>query len=195
MARSGNRLWNAPPLPPMAAHRIMPTPPPPWPSWEDLMREALAEARRAAPTGEISPVPEVPPISEVPVGAVVVDAAGTIIGRGHNAPIATSDPTAHAEIAALRQAALHTGNYRLTHCVLVVTLEPCLMCVGAIVHARLAGVVFGAYDRRAGAVSSQVDGFELPLHNHRPWQAGGILEEECAALLRDFFTRRREPKP
>lgn len=144
------------------------------------MREALAEARNAARAGE------------VPVGAVIVNAAGSIIGRGHNTPITEQDPTAHAEMAALRQAARHTGNYRLTGCTLAVTLEPCLMCVGAIVHARLSGVVFGAFDRKAGAVVSQVDGFALPLHNHTPWQAGGILEEECAAPLREFFTSRRE---
>ncbi len=143
------------------------------------MREALAGARCAARAGE------------VPVGAVVVDEAGRIIGRGGNAAITTHDPTAHAEITALRQAARHTGNYRLPGCILAVTLEPCLMCVGAIVHARIAGVIFGAFDHKAGAVASQLDGFALPLHNHTPWQAGGILAEECAALLHDFFAPRR----
>ena len=167
----------------MAAHRIMPTPPPSWSSWEDVMREALCEAKQAGAAGEI------------PVGAVVIDAAGLVIGRGHNAPIAQNDPTAHAEIAALRRAAAHTGNYRLGGCILAVTLEPCLMCVGAIVHARLAGVVFGAFDPKAGAVSSRLDGFELSLHNHAPWQAGGILETECAAELSDFFAFRRARRP
>ena len=165
----------------MTNHRIMPTPPPSWDSWEDVMRAALAEADKAAL------------LHEVPVGAVVLDATGRIVGSGRNAPVANHDPTAHAEIAALRQAAETTGNYRLNGCVMAVTLEPCLMCVGAIVHARIAGVVFGAYDARAGAVSSRVDGFELPLHNHVPWQAGGVLELECAALLRDFFNCRRAP--
>lgn len=143
------------------------------------MREALLEAQKAAEH------------SEIPVGAVIVAPTGSIIGRGHNAPLATNDPTSHAEVVAIRAAASCLGNYRLTGCVMAVTLEPCLMCVGAIVHARLAGVVFGAADPKAGAVLSQVDGFELPLHNHTPWQAGGILEEECASLLRDFFATRR----
>lgn len=143
------------------------------------MREALLEARKAA--GQ----------SEIPVGAVIVSPTGSVIGRGHNAPVASHDPTSHAEIMAIRAAALHTNNYRLNGCVMAVTLEPCLMCVGAIVHARLAGIVFGAADPKAGAVLSQTDGFELPLHNHTPWQAGGILEEECASLLRDFFAARR----
>lgn len=164
------------------SRRIMPTPPPSWNSWEDVMRVSLAEAGKAARLGE------------VPVGAVILDAAGNIIGTGHNAPITTHDPTAHAEIAALRQAAGTAGNYRLTGCIMAVTLEPCLMCVGALVHARLRGVVFGAYDERAGAVCSRIDGFDLPLHNHVPWQAGGVLETECAALLRDFFNSRRLAK-
>ena len=143
------------------------------------MREALAEARHALVADEI------------PVGAVVVDPAGCIIGRGHNAPIALNDPTSHAEIAAIRQAAKNRGNYRLNGCILAVTLEPCLMCAGAIVHARLHGVIFGAFDPKAGAVTSQLDGFELALHNHTPWQAGGLLETECAAILNNFFLSRR----
>ncbi|CAK7047245.1 MAG: tRNA-specific adenosine deaminase [Desulfovibrio sp.] len=163
----------------MAYHRIMPSPPPAFPSWEAVMREALLEAHKAAER------------SEIPVGAVIVSPTGSIIGRGHNAPVALHDPTAHAEIMALRNAAMSTANYRLNGCVMAVTLEPCLMCVGAIVHARLAGVIFGAADEKAGAVLSRTDGFEMPLHNHTPWQAGGILEEECAAILRDFFTARR----
>ncbi len=166
----------------MTAHRIMPAPPPGWNAWEDIMREALLEARDAGASGE------------VPVGAVVLDARGAVIGRGHNAPIGLHDPTAHAEIAALRQAAETTGNYRLDGCLLAVTLEPCLMCVGAIVHARVKGVVFGAPDPRMGAVASRLDGLELPFHNHAAWQAGGILEAECAALIRDFFASRRGKK-
>lgn len=143
------------------------------------MAEALAEAALARNTGEI------------PVGAVVIDPVGAIIGRGRNSPIAAHDPTAHAEIMAIRQAALALGNYRLTRCVLAVTLEPCLMCVGAMVHARIHGVVFGARDARAGAVVSQMDGFELSMHNHRLWQAGGVMADACAAVLRDFFAARR----
>lgn len=146
------------------------------------MREALREAETAAQLGEI------------PVGAVIVDTSGVIIGRGRNTPIASNDPTAHAEIAAIRQAAATVGNYRLGGCVLAVTLEPCFMCTGAIVHSRLAGVVFGAPDARAGAVESQCDGFALPLHNHTPWHAGNVLADECAALLRDFLTERRIKK-
>lgn len=159
--------------------RIIPTPPPSWTSWEDVMREALGEAEKAARHDEI------------PVGAVVLDKTGAVVGRGHNAPIAATDPTAHAEITAIRNAAAALGNYRLGGCILAVTLEPCCMCVGAIVHARLAGVVFGATDPKAGAVLSRLEGFELPMHNHEPWQLGGILEEKCAAMLRDFFTARR----
>lgn len=166
----------------MTAGRIMPSPPPSWDSWEDIMREALAEAKAAAKQGEI------------PVGAVVVARDGAIVGRGRNAPIVSCDPTSHAEIAAIRQAAAAIGNYRLKGCLLAVTLEPCLMCAGAIVHARLEGVVFGAADPKAGAVISRLDGFDLPMNNHRPWQAGGILEETCAAMLRDFFAGRRRGK-
>lgn len=143
------------------------------------MRAALAEAERAAGS------------NEVPVGAVIVSPSGKLVGRGHNASLADNDPTAHAEMAAIRNAARSLNNYRLTGCVMAVTLEPCLMCTGAIVHARLSGVVFGAADTRAGAVVSRFDGFELPLHNHTPWQAGGVLEAECAALLRNFFACRR----
>ena len=146
------------------------------------MRSAIIEAGKAAK------------LDEVPVGAVVLDPTGRIVGTGYNTPIAKCDPTAHAEIVALRQAALTMGNYRLNGCIMAVTLEPCLMCVGAIVHARIAGLIFGAYDARAGAISSQIEGFELPLHNHLPWQAGGFLESECSNLLRNFFSNRRITK-
>lgn len=144
------------------------------------MAEALAEADLAGEAGEI------------PVGAVVVGPAGEILGRGSNGPIAANDPTAHAEISAMRQAAAAMGNYRLNGCVLAVTLEPCLMCVGALVHARVTGVVFGAYDPKSGAVVSRLHGFELALHNHMPWQAGGVLENACAERLRSFFSSRRK---
>lgn len=142
------------------------------------MREAIALAEEAARTGE------------VPVGAVVVR-AGEIIGRGYNRPIASADPTAHAEIVALRAAAAALGNYRLTDCELYVTLEPCAMCVGAMIHARLARVVFGAPDPKTGACGSVVD---LPANaslNHHATFEGGLLAGESAALLKRFFAGRR----
>ncbi len=137
-----------------------------------------------------SPLPEA--CEEVPVGALVVSPEGRILGRGRNSPIGSCDPTAHAEITALRRAAEVLGNYRLDGCLLVVTLEPCLMCVGAIVHARIAGVVYGASDLKAGAVVSCLDGFEQPFLNHRVWHMGGICEGACADMLRGFFEERRE---
>ena len=132
---------------------------------------------------------------EVPVGAVVVAPDGRIVGRGHNSPRAASDPTGHAEIAAMRHAGTTLGNYRLNGCILVVTLEPCLMCAGAMVQARLAGLVFGAFDPKAGAVISCLEALELPFHNHTIWHAGGVAEEECTALLRTFFKARRGSVP
>lgn len=143
------------------------------------MGEALAKAHEAGAKGE------------TPVGAVVVSGNGRILGRGGNGPEALLDPTAHAEITALRAACLTARNYRLEGSVLVVTLEPCLMCVGALAHARLAGLVYGAEDPKAGAVSSCLDGLELPFLNHRLWHLGGICREECAAPLRAFFAQRR----
>ena len=159
--------------------RIIPPAPPGWESWEALMAEALAEAGLARAAGE------------VPVGALVVAGNGRILGKGRNAPESLNDPTAHAEVAALRAACQASRNYRLEGSVLVVTLEPCLMCVGALVHARVAGLVYGAPDVRAGAVDSCLDALDQPFHNHRPWSLGGILQEECSALLRGFFERRR----
>ncbi len=139
---------------------------------------ALEEARAAAARGE------------VPVGAVVLR-GGEVVGRGGNAPIAHGDPTAHAEIAALRDAARALGNYRLPGCTLVVTLEPCAMCVGAMLHARVARVVFGARDPKTGAAGSVVDLFAEPRLNHHATVAGGVRADECAALLRGFFAARR----
>ena len=144
---------------------------------ERFMRLALEQARLAEGQGE------------VPVGAVVVQ-AGAIVGRGRNQPIAASDPTAHAEIVALREAALEASNYRLTGATLYATVEPCLMCVGAIVHARIATVVFGALDPKAGAVCSLLDPNSLPL-NHRFGVVEGVLGEECRSLLQAFFRSRR----
>jgi tRNA(adenine34) deaminase len=141
------------------------------------MKRALVEARRAAAAGE------------VPIGAVVVR-DGRVIARGANRPVRSSDPTAHAEIVALRRAAKRAGNYRLPDCDLYVTVEPCAMCLGAIVQARVGRVVYGAADPKAGAVVS-VMRFPFGRLNHRPEVAGGVLADEAAALLRDFFRARR----
>ena len=156
----------------------IPAPPPGW-SWTGLMHQAIVVARQALLQGE------------VPVGALVVDPTGTILATGHNQPVALSDPSAHAEIMAMRAAGAALGNYRLEGCVLVVTLEPCLMCTGAIVHARLAGVLYGAADNKAGAVESCFSGLDLPFHNHRVWHMGGIAAPECASLLQNFFQKNR----
>jgi tRNA(adenine34) deaminase len=143
-----------------------------------LMREALAQARLASGAGE------------VPIGAIVaVD--GAIVGRGFNHPIGAVDPTAHAEIAALRDAAARVGNYRLTGATLCVTIEPCLMCVGALVHARIGTLVYGAAEPKSGAVVSTVRGGELPGLNHRFDVVSGVREEECRALVQAFFRERR----
>ncbi|MDO5290259.1 MAG: tRNA adenosine(34) deaminase TadA [Pseudomonadota bacterium] len=150
---------------------------------EDAMRLALAQAHAAASAGE------------VPVGAVLVK-DGRVIATGRNAPIAGHDPTAHAEIAALRAAAQTLGNYRLHGCTLYVTLEPCAMCAGAMLHARLARVVYGAPDPRTGAAGSVTDLFADPRLNHHTQVQGGVLAADCAALLRAFFQpRRRNPQP
>lgn len=144
----------------------------------DFMQEALALAARAAEAGE------------VPVGAVVVK-EGRIIGRGYNRPITASDPTAHAEIVALREAATAEGNYRLPGCTLYVTLEPCAMCVGALVHARLARIVYGAADPKTGACGSIVDLPAIGSWNHHGTFEGGVLADDCGAILRRFFAGRR----
>jgi len=128
---------------------------------------------------------------EVPVGAVVVDAGGTVIGVGANAVISCSDPTAHAEIVALRQAAQALGNYRLPQATLYVTLEPCAMCLGAMFHARVARVVFGAYDPKTGACGSRLDLTEDGLINHHTDVVGGVMAGECGEILSTFFKQRR----
>jgi tRNA(Arg) A34 adenosine deaminase TadA len=144
------------------------------------MRIALDEAQAAAKAGE------------APIGAVIVDpATGEIIARAGNGPIARHDPTAHAEILALRQAADKLGNYRLTGLTLFVTLEPCAMCAGAISHARIGRLVYGANDPKGGAVASGPRFFEQPTCHWRPEVTGGVLAEESAALLRGFFRSRR----
>ncbi len=142
------------------------------------MREALAEARQGRDCGE------------VPVGAVVV-VGDDIVGRAANAPIALADPTAHAEVLALRDAARKLGNYRLTGATLYATVEPCPMCCGAALHARVARVVFGARDPKAGAVESLYRLLDDARLNHRVMSEGGVLAEESAALLRQFFETRR----
>ncbi len=145
---------------------------------EFFMREAMSLARAAECLGE------------VPVGAVVVR-DGQIVGRGFNASIGESDPTAHAEIAALRDAARNLQNYRLPGCELFVTLEPCAMCAGAILHARIARVVYGARDLKTGVHGSVVDLFAVDRLNHHTQVLGGVLADECGALLSSFFAARR----
>ena len=129
-------------------------------------------------------------LGEVPVGAVVV-LEGEVVGRGFNRPIDRHDPTAHAEIMALRDAASRLGNYRLPGCTLYVTLEPCVMCAGAIMHARVAQVVFGAHDPKTGAAGSVVDLFAEPRLNHHTTITGGVLADDCGSLLSSFFAARR----
>ncbi|HSW84541.1 MAG TPA: tRNA adenosine(34) deaminase TadA [Usitatibacter sp.] len=148
------------------------------PSEEELMREALALAAQAGAAGE------------VPVGAVVVK-EGRIVGRGYNRPITSKDPSAHAEIVALREAAATLDNYRLPGCELYVTLEPCAMCVGAMVHARLARIVYGARDPKTGACGSMVDLPAISQWNHHGAFEGGLLEAECGEILKGFFAARR----
>ena len=143
-----------------------------------FMREALGLARQAGEAGE------------VPVGAVVVK-DGAVVGRGHNRPIASRDPTAHAEVMALRDAAEHVGNYRLADCILYVTLEPCAMCAGAIMNARINRVVYGAADPKSGACGSVVDLFAENRLNFHTTVTGGALAGEATKLLQDFFSVRR----
>ncbi|GAB1393392.1 tRNA adenosine(34) deaminase TadA [Rhodocyclaceae bacterium] len=146
---------------------------------EDFMGIALDLAREAGTLGE------------VPVGAIVVK-EGEIVGRGCNQPIGRHDPTAHAEVVALRDTAQRLGNYRIPGCTLYVTLEPCAMCIGAIFHARIARVVFGARDPKTGAAGSVIDLFEVDKLNHHAEVVGGIRAEECGALLSGFFAARRQ---
>ena len=145
---------------------------------EDYMRAALEQARQAGAC------------DEVPVGAVVV-LDGEIVGRGFNQPIGRHDPTAHAEIMALRDAATRLGNYRLPGCALYVTLEPCVMCSGAIMHARIARVVYGARDPKTGVAGSVLDLFAEPRLNHHATIEGGLLADDCGRMLSSFFAARR----
>lgn len=149
-------------------------------AYVEPMRAALAEGRQALATGD------------VPVGAIVLDATGRELGRGHNRREADDDPTAHAEIIALRAAAAATGSWRLEGATLVVTLEPCAMCAGALVLARVTRLVYGATDPKAGAVGSLWDLVRDRRLNHRPEVLGGVLADECAAVLREFFAGHRD---
>ena len=148
-------------------------------SHEEFMTAALDQARHALAAGE------------VPIGAVVV-IDGRVVASGFNQPISSVDPTAHAEMIALREAARGVGNYRLTDATLYVTVEPCLMCVGALVHARVREVVYGAAEPKSGALVSAVRGLELAGLNHRFAVTGGVLEEECRGLVQLFFQERRQ---
>ena len=149
---------------------------------DDWMAQALELAREAARRGE------------VPVGALLVR-DDAVLGRGGNAPIAHNDPTSHAEIVALREAGRALGNYRLPGCTLYVTLEPCAMCAGAILHARLARLVYGASDPKTGACGSVVDLFAEPRLNHHTRVTGGVAADACASLLSEFFAARRARSP
>jgi tRNA(adenine34) deaminase len=144
------------------------------------MEEALQQARLALEAGE------------VPVGAVVLTSEGRIVGRGFNHPISSHDPTGHAEIMALREAASNAANYRLTGMTLCCTLEPCIMCAGAIVHARIARVIFGASDPKAGAAGSVYNVLSDSRLNHQPEIVSGVRESECRQLLQEFFAWKRK---
>ena len=144
----------------------------------EFMRAALEQGRQARERGE------------VPVGSVVV-LDGEVIGQGFNQPIGSHDPTAHAEVVALRDAARRLGNYRLPGSTVYVTIEPCQMCVGAMIHARVARVVYGTREPRAGAIESAMQAHEHPGLNHRMTATGGVLEQECRALIQGFFQDRR----
>ncbi len=147
--------------------------------WMEL---ALQQARQAAELGE------------VPVGAVLVDEADRLISAGHNQPISAHDPTAHAEIVVLRNAAQKMGNYRLVNTTLYVTLEPCVMCVGAMIHARVKRLVYGALEPKTGAIVSSCELLDTATFNHQIEVTGGILEQPCATILSDFFAQRRAAK-
>lgn len=147
---------------------------------EAYMAQALSLAEIAASLGE------------VPVGALVVSPCGEILASAHNSPISSNDPTAHAEVNVLREAAQRVNNYRLVGCTLYVTLEPCMMCFGALIHARIARLVYGASEPRAGVVQSQLSAPEFTFFNHAVEVSGGILAAECAMQLKRFFKQRRQ---
>jgi len=144
------------------------------------MDVAFEEACKAAKKGE------------APIGAALFTSRGELIASAHNQPIGLNDPTGHAEILCLRKAANELGNYRLLDTIMAVTLEPCLMCTGALIHARVAGVVYAAPDKRAGALTSNLDGTALPFTNHKMWTIEGVMSDECSTLLKRFFLERRK---
>ncbi|WP_319584886.1 nucleoside deaminase [uncultured Pseudodesulfovibrio sp.] len=154
--------------------------PPAGTTWRDLMDVAFGEACKAGKAGE------------APIGAALFTPTGTLLAAAHNRPIAEQDPTGHAEILCLREAAKVMGNYRLPDTIMAVTLEPCLMCTGALIHARVAGVIFAARDERAGALVSNLEGCALPFTNHKLWTVEGVMGSECSSLLKRFFLERRK---
>lgn len=161
--------------------KIIPPPDAPAGStWRALMDVAFAEACKAAKIGE------------TPVGAALFSSSGKLIAQAHNNPISLNDPTAHAEMLCLRQASKVMGNYRLTDTFMAVTLEPCLMCTGALIHARIGGIVIGALDPGAGALVSNLNGHNLSFTNHSMWYIDGVMENECSSLLRRFFLEKRK---
>ncbi len=149
-------------------------------TWRALMDVAFQEACQSVKSGE------------VPVGAALFSRTGELIAKAHNQPISSNDPTGHAEILCLREAARKIGNYRLNDTILAVTLEPCLMCTGALLHARVAGVILGAPDPMAGALFSNLEGHALPFANHKLWYVPGVMETECSGLLKRFFLDKRK---
>ncbi|XPV77745.1 MAG: tRNA adenosine(34) deaminase TadA [Desulfovibrio sp.] len=148
-------------------------------TWESLMEMALLEARKAAE------------IHETPIGAVLLSPEGEIIAKAHNRSITDIDPSAHAEMQCLRIGAEALQNYRLRNCIMVVTLEPCIMCLGAMLHARIAGVVYAATDPKTGTIHSNLDGCALPFSNHKIWAIDGIYKEKSVSLIQSFFRERR----
>jgi tRNA(adenine34) deaminase len=162
-------------------HTQTPSLPAGWKSWRKIMLKAMDQAFDALKN------------QEVPIGAVLIDThTGQIIGRGKNSPISTVDSTAHAEVGAIRMACMKRQNYRLPGTILAVTLEPCLMCLGAMIHARIDGLIFGAKDPKAGAICSRLNYEQMGWLNHRFWVLGGILEQECSSLLKSFFALKRK---
>lgn len=158
-----------------------PADPPQGQSWRSMMDTAIRAGFKARQN------------DEVPIGAALFTAEGQLLATGNNSPVTDRDPTAHAEVRCIRNACEKLGNYRLPRgTILVVTLEPCIMCLGAIIHSRVAGVVFGAPDPRAGAVVSNLEGTDLPFSNHKFWTLGGVCEEECKSMLQSFFLMRRK---
>lgn len=153
---------------------------PPGATWRSLMDVAFQEACLSVKSGE------------VPVGAALFTATGELLAKAHNQPISSDDPTAHAEILCLREAGRKLGNYRLSGTIMAVTLEPCLMCTGALIHSRVSGVIVGAPDPVAGALFSNLDGHALSFANHTLWYVPGVMESECSALLKRFFLGRRK---